>query len=228
MDNNWKKSWKGRIAKFIFETYNNRENDNVSDHFFNLTIDQLLWHATTIIKDDEKLVNIKYVGQRYWSENAIKDYCQLNPQEGKGLKACKNLRHEHAVPRIMIKEKIEKCLKENTSIHEIYEIINAYSKSVIITTKEDKNLPKENKIAFTNWKEINDDFKINFLGNKKELEGKKFIDFMQKYRYTKQPTDKEENTIKIIDLNDYINQDSKIVPYDKDFKELMHKINKNK
>ena len=52
MDNNWEKSWKGRIAKFIFETYNNRENDNVSDHFFNLTIDQLLWHATTIIKDD--------------------------------------------------------------------------------------------------------------------------------------------------------------------------------
>ncbi|MAR21056.1 MAG: hypothetical protein CMD25_03440 [Flavobacteriales bacterium] len=118
----------------------------MSDHFFNLTIDQLLWHATNIIKDDEKLVNIKYVGQRYWSENAIKDYCQLNPLEGTGLKACKNLRHEHAVPRIMIKEKIEKCLKENTSIHEIYEIINAYSKSVIITTKEDKNIPKENII----------------------------------------------------------------------------------
>ena len=126
----------------------------------------------------------------------------------------------------MIKEKIEKCLKENTSIHEIYEIINAYSKSVIITTKEDKNIPKENKIAFTNWKEINDDFKINFLGDKKELEGEKFIDFMQKYRYTKQSN--KQNKIKIIDLNDHIIQDSKMVPYDKDFKELMHKINKEK
>jgi hypothetical protein len=123
----------------------------------------------------------------------------------------------------MIKEKIEKSLKENTSIHQIYEIINAYSKSVIITTKEDKNLPKDNKIAFTNWKEINDDFKINFLGDKKDLEGEKFIDFMQKYRYTKQSN--KENTIKIIDLNDHIIQDSKMVPYDKYFKELMHKIN---
>ena len=47
MHNNWQKSWKGRIAKFIFETYNNRENDNVSDHFFNLTIDQLLWNASS-------------------------------------------------------------------------------------------------------------------------------------------------------------------------------------
>ena len=41
----------------------------------------------------------------------------------------------------------------------------------------------------------------------------------------KQPTNNEENTIKIIDLNDHIIQDSKMVPYDKDFKELMHKIN---
>ena len=90
------------------------------------------------------------------------------------------------------------------------------------------NLPKENKIAFTNWKEINDDFKINFLGDKIELEGKKFIDFMEEYRYTTQKQSNKENTIKIIDLNDHIIQDSKMVPYDKDFKELMHKINKEK
>jgi hypothetical protein len=227
MDNNWEKSWKGRIAKFIFETYNNRENDSVSDHFFSLTIDQLLWHATTIIKDDEKLINIKYVGQRYWSENAIKHYCELNPLKGKGFKACKNLRHEHAVPRIMIKEKIKKSLKENTSIYEIYEILNTYSKSVIITIKEDKNLPKENKIAFSKWNEINSDFETAFLGEKKELEGKGFIDFMEDNRYKKQSNG--ENEIKIIDLYDLESiQDLKMVPYEKVFKELMHEINKNK
>jgi hypothetical protein len=48
---------------------------------------------------------------------------------------------------------------------------------------------------------------------------------MEEYRYTKQKQSNKENTIKIIDLNDHMIQDSKMVPYDKDFKELMHKIN---
>ena len=199
MVNNWQKSWKGRIAKFIFETYNNRENDNVSDHFFNLTIDQLLWRATTIIKDDEKLVNIKYVGQRYWSKNAIKHYCQLNPLEEKGLKACVNLRHEHAVPRKIIKEKIINILNKqnnsnkNSKIKEVYKIINKYSKSVVVTKDEEKKL------------------------NEKGLKQKMPKDWDEKKWYARY----EKSGINIIDLNE-----GEKIPYNKKFKDIMYKIKK--
>lgn len=209
-EKDWKSTWKGRIAKHICKTYS--DTDTVAKHFFNLTIDELLWHATTIIKVEERLINIKYIGQRYWSKEAIEHYCKLNSILSGKCKGSKGLRHEHAVPRKMIRNKIEKILEDKKSneqekIKKVYDVIATYSKSVIITKEEDRLIP--NKDKFTKWTKITDNFA-------KVFKEEDFINFIKKERY--------KSNIQIIDLCNHLDKNDSIVPYDKKFKDIMHKI----
>ena len=197
-------TWKGRIAKHIYDLYQYPKTDIISEHFFKLNIDELLWHSTTMILTKDKMVNIKYVGQRNWSEEAIKLYCKNNPEGTKGFKNCKGLIHEHAVPRKLIKTKILNILKmdENECINEIRKILELYSFSVIMTKDEAKKVDEKYK----------DSFKIPSKDRTKEVEfdifecKRKIIDEVNKTRY---------NGLKIIDIDE-----GKKIPYNKTFKNV--------
>jgi hypothetical protein len=214
-------SWKYRIAEQIVASY--KKDCVMSQHIFeNVIIKELLWHATTMIKGEkvnragshtgvEGMVEIKYVGQRYWSQEAINKY--LDNNDGKGYKNCKGLIHEHAVPRKMIKEKIENTLKifdkktEEDKKEAVYNILIKYSKSIIITKEENKLIP--NKDKFTKWHKITDGFAEAF----KEED---FVNFIKEERYS--------NNIEIVDLYNHLDKNDRIVPYNNKFKDIMHNI----
>jgi hypothetical protein len=222
-------SWKYKIAEQIVSSY---KTDTMSKHIFeNVIIKELLWHATTMIKgykvnrngeidlEKEEMVQIKYIGQRYWSKKAIEKYKDDNPQGTNRWKTVTTgtLTHEHAVPRNMIREKILKILAstaadsdEENKIGKVYEIIRKYSKAIIITQQEDKDFPKQNKNNFTKWETIDKEF-----GEVFQEEGEDFIDFIKKERYSK--------NIEIVDLCKHLDKND-IMPYDEKFKDIMHKI----
>jgi|TARA_B110000240_G_scaffold25645_1_gene26375 hypothetical protein len=162
-------SWKYKIAEQIVSSYaqfkksseNKTEECKMSYHFFeNVIIKELLWHATTIIEgrkvvskgqfkgdyidNTNEMINIKIVGQRYWTKNAMEKYKENNKGEN-DYKIGDGLIHEHAVPRNIIKQEIIEELEstnsyDNKCIDKVFNIINNLSKSVIVTKKEDKEL----------------------------------------------------------------------------------------
>jgi len=213
--------WKKRIAQYLIDCY--KTNDCVAIHIFNTVINELLWHATTmkivIENNNEKMVNIKFIGQQYWSKSAVQKYCENNPINIK-KKNLKELRHEHAVPRIMIKKKIIEILKEKKTkaykVNEIYSTIKTFSKSVILTKEEDLNLSQKNKMSFN----FNDKIfrTLNNELQRKLNEGDCIITNIKKYRYN------TKNEIKIIDLKKELKTDK--ITYDhEEFKILIHKLN---
>ena len=163
-------SWKYKIAEQIVSSYaqfkksseNKTEECKMSYHIFeNVIIKELLWHATTMIEgckvvskgkskggyidNTNEMINIKIVGQRYWTKNAMETYI-ANNKETNDYKTFDGLIHEHAVPRKIIKEKIIDILEKNNDsnydkcIDEIWSIISSLSKSVVVTKEEDKKL----------------------------------------------------------------------------------------
>ena len=153
-------SWKYKIAEQIVSSY---KTDTMSKHIFeNVIIKELLWHATTMIEGykvprgdtkgeytkEKAMINIKIVGQRYWTKEAMETYI-ANNKEKKHYKIVDGLIHEHAVPRKIIKEKIIDILEKNNDsnydkcIDEIWSIICSLSKSVVVTKEEDKKLDNE-------------------------------------------------------------------------------------
>jgi len=97
------------------------------------------------IDNTNEMINIKIVGQRYWTKEAMETYI-ANNKEKKHYKIVDGLIHEHAVPRKIIKEKIIDILEKNNDsnydkcIDEIWSIICSLSKSVVVTKEEDKKL----------------------------------------------------------------------------------------
>ena len=203
-------SWKYKIAEQIVASYGGSE--PMSNHIFEkVIIKELLWHATTMRKgenENEGMVQIKYVGQRYWSKKAIEKYIENN--KGTGFKNCKGLIHEHAIPRNIIKQLIKTSLNKEADkrkqVKKIHNILNRYSKSVIITKEEDNNIQYKEDFSYKGCQE-------QFLAENKSklIEGKEFIDFIIKYRYRRAINE-------IVDLGAG-------VTYKKDFKELIKKRN---
>lgn len=167
-----KKSWKYKIAEQIVSSYaqfkksskNKTEKCKLSYHIFEkVIIKELLWHATTMIEgpkvvskgqfkgeyidNTNEMINIKIVGQRYWTKNAMEKYKENNKREN-DYKINDGLIHEHAVPRNIIKQKIIDKLESTDSyddkcIDKVYNIIRKFSKSVVVTKSEDKKLDEE-------------------------------------------------------------------------------------
>ena len=86
-------SWKYKIAEQIVSSY---KTDTMSKHIFeNVIIKELLWHATTMIKGykvprgdtkgeytkEKAMINIKIVGQRYWTKKAMETYIANNKEK---------------------------------------------------------------------------------------------------------------------------------------------------
>lgn len=105
-----------------------------SDEFLQgILLDRLLWTAT---EDNDKNERVKYIGQPYWSKEAIQHYQKQN--QGRKNKEFKDLRHEHIVPRIIIKKSILELTNKNSD--NIFEILELYSHAVIVTKQEDQRL----------------------------------------------------------------------------------------
>jgi hypothetical protein len=107
---------------------------NSSDkHLSGLIVDRFLWAAT---EDNDQNKRVKYLGQPYWSKQAIKKYQEQN--QGKKSKCFSGLRHEHIFPRNMIKTKIFQL--EHPTPEKLFSILDKYCHAVIITTDEDQLL----------------------------------------------------------------------------------------
>ena len=128
----WNNEWKKQIAVFLANLYKDCSND----HFIQMNLNSLLWQATTMTLIDNKPKLIKYACQPLWSEKAHLLYKQNNP---KGKSNYKDLRHDHVVPRSVVKRLIEKSDKKYESI---YNILKDYSHAIIITKDEDLILNK--------------------------------------------------------------------------------------
>ncbi|MDF1878427.1 hypothetical protein JHD46_02100 [Sulfurimonas sp. SAG-AH-194-C20] len=119
---------KDRIATYLSHLYENKMNEYLNI----IVLDQFLWTATVVNNDNDV---VKYKGQPYWSKKAIIHYQSINIKNKQ--KDFSGLRHEHIMPRKLIKEKI---LASNKSKEVILEILNKYSHAVIITKEEDQIL----------------------------------------------------------------------------------------
>src|SRR5690606_29617632 len=83
---------KKEVAKTIVTIYNS------SEYIRKMLLNRLLWAAT---ENDDEGNYIKYIGQPYWSAEAIEQYKKNIKNKEKDK--YKDLRHEHSVPK---KEKI--------------------------------------------------------------------------------------------------------------------------
>ena len=93
----------------------------------------MLWTAT---EDNDSNERVKYLGQAYWSKKSILQYQQQN--QGRKNKNFKDLRHEHIVPRNLIKKFIlDLPIKDKDSI---LGVLTRYSHAVIVTKSEDQIL----------------------------------------------------------------------------------------
>lgn len=119
---------KKRIAEFLELTF--KSNDKF---LIEIVLDRLLWTAT---EDNDQNERVKYLGQPYWSHSAVSQYQKQN-QDRKN-KNFEDLRHEHIVPRNLIKKMILELEQKNAN--KILEVLNRYSHAVIVTKSEDKKL----------------------------------------------------------------------------------------
>lgn len=92
-------------------------------HFF--------WNATAF---NNNSVNSVYSGQPYWTENAVRQYIDRASKDFGNRHS--GLRHEHAVPIKLLKEKAW----ENPE--NIGDIINTFSRAVVVTKEEDDRFKK--------------------------------------------------------------------------------------
>jgi len=122
---------KSRIADFIASSYSSSDDEFLID----MVIDRFLWAAT---EDNDQNQRVKYLGQPYWSKDAILQYREQN--SGRRLKKFNDLRHEHIVPRNLIKSFIKDL--EDKSSKNILDILSKYSHAVIVTKVEDARLKK--------------------------------------------------------------------------------------
>lgn len=121
---------KERLATTISNIYSVDSNQKYINEAI---LDRLLWVAT---ENNDVGRKIKYIGQPYWSTGAIKQL-EVNKRNSKYYNY--NLRHEHAVPKKLIRELI---LKGDKSQLSIFAILDKFAHSVIVSKDEDQLLNK--------------------------------------------------------------------------------------
>jgi hypothetical protein len=126
----YNKENKMNIAETIASTY---ANTNIPDYIKRAILDRVIWIAT---ENDDNGAFKKYFGQPYWSEGALK---QLQENRINKIRLDKNLRHEHSVPKKEIIKRINAC---NKSKQDIFDILDIYAHSVVVSLEEDGQLNK--------------------------------------------------------------------------------------
>ena len=125
---------KKNIAKaisIIFETRN-----EMPDYIKKMLLERLLW-ATT--EHDNQGNYKKYEGQPYWSKGALRKLIsniavkQNNPK----FNPYQDLRHEHSIPKKIIREL---TLVNDITNEQAFEILNNFGHAVVVSKEEDKLL----------------------------------------------------------------------------------------
>ncbi len=125
---------KENIAKsisIIFDTKN-----AIPDYIKKMLLERLLW-ATT--EHDNNGIYKKYDGQPYWSKGALRKLILNIAEKKKNLKLnpYQDLRHEHSIPKKIIREL---TLVNDITKEKAFEILNKYGHAVVISKDEDKLL----------------------------------------------------------------------------------------
>jgi hypothetical protein len=119
-------------AKVISETLNANYTLSLQKRIMN----DMLW-AITCDSDEGQINGIKY-SQAYWSTGAIE---RRNNNIANGINRDKGLRHEHLVPKNLIRNIINNLNEVNEEL--ILQKINQYNHAVIVSIEED-NILREN------------------------------------------------------------------------------------
>ena len=100
-------------------------------------IDKYSWFLTEEGYDEKSdtLVDAKYKGCKYWSEEAINKYKETDPKIEK-----REFRHEHVVPRILFKDYLMRIIDQNEKIsfEDLESIISRNLIACVVTKDEDK------------------------------------------------------------------------------------------
>lgn len=127
----YNKKNKESLAKTISHLYSN---EDIPDYIMKAILNRLIWIAT---ENDNEGKFIKYFGQQYWSYGALE---QLNKNKKHKKSAVFNLRHEHSVPK---KEIISMITKSDKTYESIYNILNNFAHSVVVSLDEDISINKK-------------------------------------------------------------------------------------
>ncbi|NMD00062.1 MAG: hypothetical protein GYA62_10110, partial [Bacteroidales bacterium] len=125
---------KMNIAKaisIIFDTKN-----DMPSYIKKMLLERLLW-ATT--EHDNQGNYKKYEGQPYWSKGALRKLISniAEKQNKPKLNPFQDLRHEHSIPKKIIREL---TLVNDITIEQAFEILNNFGHAVVISKDEDKLL----------------------------------------------------------------------------------------
>lgn len=126
---------KRKIAKTISLLIDDRNEVPEFIQFF--LVDRLLWAATEY--DDNEKFN-KYFGVPFWSSGAI---TKVIDNIENSIKYDKDLVHEHSVPKCIIGKKMDELYeKKLTSEDHIFNLIDRFCHSVVVSKDEDVKLNK--------------------------------------------------------------------------------------
>lgn len=123
---------KENIAKAIELLY--KPENGIEDYIRKMLIDRLLW-ATTEQSDNGNF--IKYSGQPFWSVGALK---RLLENKNDGKKPFEGLRHEHSVPKKVIKNSIINL--QDKTFENIFKILDNLGHAVVVSKEENDELNK--------------------------------------------------------------------------------------
>jgi len=125
---------KENIAKAISIIFDSK--NSIPDYIKKMLLERLLW-ATT--EHDNKGIYKKYDGQPYWSKGALRKLISniTEKQNNPKLNPFQDLRHEHSIPKKIIREL---TLVNDITNEQAFEILNNFGHAVVISKDEDKLL----------------------------------------------------------------------------------------
>ena len=128
---------KENIAKSISIIFDSK--NSIPDYIKKMLLERLLW-ATT--EHDNKGIYKKYDCQPYWSKGALRKLISniTEKQNNPKLSPFQDLRHEHSIPKKIIREL---TLVNDITNEQAFEILNNFGHAVVISKDEDKLLNQQ-------------------------------------------------------------------------------------
>lgn len=128
---------KENIAKAISIIFDSK--NSIPYYIKKMLLERLLW-ATT--EHDNKGIYKKYDGQPYWSKGALRKLISniTEKQNNPKLSPFQDLRHEHSIPKKIIREL---TLVNDITNEQAFEILNNFGHAVVISKDEDKLLNQQ-------------------------------------------------------------------------------------
>jgi hypothetical protein len=116
------------------------------EHLQFLVVKHLLWAATTF---DDDGADIKYFGQRYWSKAAL-SLVRDRIVSHSPLQLAAGLIHEHAVPRCLINDELDRMHGTNALTAEGIAGLLRFAVAVVVTREDNATLDAKFKTTMPN------------------------------------------------------------------------------